>query len=230
MSHGPDREETRGPRTHCIRCGACCLTTSPTLQRADLPLVTEGLVQLTHLYTLRAGEVVRDNLKGELTVLSQEMLKVREKETGGGCIFYDDEARACTIYDRRPIQCVALACWDTREFLRVYNRPKAVRLDIIEDRVLAGLIESHEVRCSYARVEDLVRRIETEGEAAIQPLLELLRFDFSLRPFVCQKLGLEIGDTDFLFGRPLLETMPMFGLKVVQEPGGAFVLTPVQTP
>ena len=120
-------------RTHCIRCGECCLDSSPTLQTEDLLLLSRGPIKRSDLYTIRVGELVRDNIKGKLRITDKEIIKVRERGNGGGCIFYDHAEKRCTIYEQRPIQCVALRCWDESEFLRVYARPKADRREIFRD-------------------------------------------------------------------------------------------------
>jgi Fe-S-cluster containining protein len=214
-------------RTHCIRCGECCIRSSPTLQAEDLSLVEAGVIAVKDLYTIRRGELVWDNVIEALTIAQEEILKVKEKK-GGGCIFYDGTAKACTIYEKRPAQCSAMACWDTAEFMRVYKEAKLAREDVIRDRVLLGLIEAHETRCSYEELQDHVKAIEEEGEKAVEKIIELLRFDFQMRPFLVQKLRLNPEEMDFLFGRPLVETIVMFGLKVIREPDGSFYLTRIE--
>jgi len=214
------------PRDHCIRCGECCLKASPTLQMEDLDLVKKGLIGKKDLYTIRAGELVKDNINEGLVVTTTELVKVREREgESGGCIFYDDPGKACTIYEHRPLQCEALKCWDTTEFLEVFKGLKLMRKQAIEDQVLMGLIEEHERRCGYALIEKLVGRIESMGEKAVDQILDLLKFDYHLRPFVAEKLALNPGEMEFFFGRPLTTTITMFGLQVVRAPDGSFTLT-----
>ncbi len=213
-------------RTHCIRCGECCLKSSPTLQVRDLALVREGFIRIEHLYTIRKGELVRDNVYGGVIPADQEMIKVREKKGGkGSCIFYDGGQKACAVYENRPAQCASLKCWNTKEFMELYESPKLHRQDVIENGVLLGLIEEQEKRCGYAALYDHVSRIPEEGDKAAEKILELLKFDFHLRPFLAQKLDLRLGEMDFFFGRPLTETIVMFGLKVERQPDGGFFLT-----
>ena len=54
------------PRDHCIRCGECCLRSSPSLQITDAPLVYEGPIKRVDLYTIRVGELVQNNIRDEL--------------------------------------------------------------------------------------------------------------------------------------------------------------------
>jgi Fe-S-cluster containining protein len=220
----------RKPRDHCIRCGECCLKGSPTLQLEDLNRLKKGLIGKKDLYTIRKGELVKDNINEGLVVTKTELVKVREREgESRGCIFYDDPGKACTIYEHRPSQCAALKCWDTSEFLEVFQGPKLMRKQAIGERVLLGLIEEHERRCGYVLLEKLVGEIEVKGEAAVEQILDLLKFDYHLRPFVADKLGLNPEEMDFFFGRPLTETITMFGLRVVQEPDGSFILTKIKS-
>lgn len=211
-------------RNHCIRCGECCSKSSPTLQWQDLPLLKQGFIHRKHLFTIRRGELVRDTIVEALRPSPQEMIKIRENRQGG-CIFYDAPGKACTIYGHRPVQCAALKCWDTTEFMEIYQGPKLQRKDVLEDEVLLGLIAKHEERCSYARLEAYVKQIETEGEGAIKTILDVLKLDYHVRPFASEKLGLSRDEMDFFFGKPLIETIRMFGLKVIREPDGSFFLT-----
>ena len=217
-------------RTHCIRCGECCLNSSPTLQVKDLPLVYEGRIKRGDLYTIRVGELVRDNIKGKLKVTDKEIIKVREREKGGGCIFYDDSKKACTIYEQRPIQCVALKCWDESEFLRVYAMPKAARRDIIRDKNLLRLIDEHEKRCAYAQLDNCVKKIKSDGEKAVENILQILKFDHDIRCLIPERLSVDSDEMDLILGRPLTKTIAMFGLKVVREPDGSFFLTLLDSP
>ena len=56
-------------------------------------------------------------------------------------------------------------------------------------------------------------------------VIELLKFDYHLRPFISKKRGIDPLEMDFFFGRPLIDTITMFGLKVVREENGSFFLT-----
>jgi Fe-S-cluster containining protein len=216
-------------RTHCIRCGECCLASSPTLQMADVSLVYDGFIDRGNLYTIRLGELIRDNIHGELRVTDKEIIKIKEKENGLGCIHYNEKAKACTIYEYRPIQCKALACWDESEFMRVYARPKADRRDINRDKIVLGLMKEHDKRCSYMELDKFVRQIKKEGEEAVRKILEVLKFDHHIRTFTSKKLGIGFSEMDFLFGRPLIDTIKMFGLKVIKQPDGTFFLTTLES-
>jgi Fe-S-cluster containining protein len=211
-------------QTHCIRCGECCIQSSPTLQAKDLHFVEEGAIARQDLYTIRRGELVWDNVIEALVVTREEMIKIREKEEGG-CIYYDAADKACKIYEERPAQCSAMACWEPARFMKVYREPKLARKDTIKDPILADLIETHESRCSYEAMEWHVKRIEMEGDKAVEAIIEILRFDNRVRPYISQKLNLDLKEMDFIFGRAMIDTVVMFGLKVEKTPDGSFYLT-----
>ena len=109
--------------------------------------------------------------------------------------------------------------------MQIFEGPKLAREIVVHDETIRGLIEAHEKRCSYELLESFVKQIECEGEETVRRIMEILRFDFHLRPFVSRKLGVDEGEMDFLFGRPMVDTIGMFGMKVVREPGGTFFLT-----
>ena len=193
----------------------------------DLDLVKRGVIIRKNLYTIRKGELVYDNIHEGLTVVPGELIKVREQARAekGGCVYYDAAGCACAIYEQRPAQCIAMKCWDDKDFLRVYESPKPARVDIVHDNILLQLIEEHDTKCSYAVIERYVRQIDFVGEKILEKILELLRFDYHLRPFMSEKLGIDPDETDLLFGRPLMLTIRMFGLQVTREPDGTFLLT-----
>ena len=82
------------------------------------------------------------------------------------------------------------------------------------------LIEDHEQRCSYAGLrmhgwEQGRREGRLIQERAI---LEILRFDAHVRQLAVEKGGLDSRMLDFLFGRPLADTIKMFDLKIHMQP------------
>jgi len=217
------------PRDHCIRCGECCKKSSPTLHIQDLPLIEQSFIKTSSLFTIRKGELVRDNINDELLSGPHEMIKIRTMNgKRDGCVFYDEAGVACAIYKERPVQCSALKCWDTADFMKTFRSTNLERKDIIRDGLLLGLIEEHEQRCSYLKLGKHVQQIESEGEKAVEKIIDALKFDFQLRPFISEKAGIDPAEMDFIFGRPLIQTIIMFGLKVDRESDGVFSLRPLR--
>jgi Fe-S-cluster containining protein len=218
------KPKTDTERTHCVRCGECCLAAGPTLQKTDLPLFFNHVLDGSLLYTIRKGELVRDNIHDALKFSDQELIKLREQKTGKGCILYDGANNACTIYDERPSQCRAFACWDDTEFKTIFSGPKANREDIIRDPNLLRLISAHEKMCDYQIISDYVKQIRQQGESAVKKVLKILEYDQDIRRLTHEKLGVDPQTMALLYGRPLSETIHMFGLKVVPEADGSFLL------
>ncbi len=223
----PSGEETS--RTHCIRCGTCCMKGGPTLHEEDGILFEKGILQRSHVYTLRKGEVVR-NIDDTLVVLEQEIIKIKGQLEAWTCMFYDKDQGACTIYDHRPLECRALKCWDLRGFKEVMARPRLLRRDLIKpDDGILKIIGAHEQRCAYETLESVVRRLQgPDSDKTVGKILDLLQYDHYMRPFLAERLKVDTNEMDFFFGRPLTTTIRMFGLCVKQE-GDTFLLVPMKT-
>jgi Fe-S-cluster containining protein len=212
-------------RTHCIRCGTCCLKGGPALHREDAPLFAKGILTRDQVYTLRRGEVIRD-IDDALMVLEEEMLKIKGQAEGWTCIFYDDLTE-CRIYDHRPAECRALKCWDLKDIKAVMARPRLKRRDLLgPDHEILKIIDAHEKRCAYGTLESAVRGLEgPHPEGAVEAILDLLQYDHYMRPLIGEKLNIPASAMDFLFGRALTTTIGMFGLRVRQE-DDSFILMP----
>jgi len=211
-------------RTHCIRCGTCCLKGGPTLHREDAPLFVNGILKRGHVYTLRKGEVVR-GIDDTPMILEREMVKIKGQSKGWTCIFYDEDLKACEIYNRRPIECRALKCWDLKDIKEVMARPRLQRKDLIDpDDEILKIIDAHEQRCAYKTLESAVRGLAgPHPEKAVETILDFLQYDHYMRPLIGEKLKVAANAMDFLFGRALTTTIGMFGLCVKQD-GDSFVL------
>jgi Fe-S-cluster containining protein len=144
-------------KAQCQRCGTCCKKGGPGLHKEDLVLVESGRIPGRALFTIRTGELVRDNVKGILSPLEEEMIKIKGTSGRWTCIFYDESSKGCGIYEDRPLECRALNCRDTSEIEKVYSRSRLTRKDLLSKVAgLWDLIEEHEERCSYAKIKLLV--------------------------------------------------------------------------
>ena len=52
----------REPISECVRCGTCCGKGGPAFHHEDKMLIEQGIILSKHLYTIRAGEPVYDNV------------------------------------------------------------------------------------------------------------------------------------------------------------------------
>ncbi len=205
----------------CQRCGVCCQKGGPSLHHEDRHLVDEGLIPARCLFTLRQGELARDDIRGTLAPLATEIIKIKGRDGRWTCRFHDPRNRGCTIYDHRPMECRVLNCRDTREISTLYDTGRLTRQDLLATvEGLWGLIEAHERRCSYAELDHLVRQVDGEGRLnREEAILEIIRFDAHIRQLAVEKAGMDKRMLDFIFGRALSETMGMFGLKLAKVNG-----------
>ena len=146
----------------------------PTLHDEDAILFAKGILERAHVYALREGEVVR-NIDDTLMVLEQEIVKIKEQSRAWTCMFYDDEQKACRIYEHRPAECRALKCWDLRGFEDVMARPGLQRRDLIKpDDGILKIIEAHEHRCSYEALESAIKELRgPDSDKAVEKILGL---------------------------------------------------------
>ena len=210
----------------CKRCGVCCEKGGPGLHRSDRALVEEGHIPGSCLFTLRRGELARDNVAGTLTPLTSEIIKIKGRRPAWTCLFYDRERRGCDIYQFRPLECRVLNCRDTRLIEAVYANDRLTRHDLLCDvQGLWDLIEDHDRRCSYATLARLVEDGEHGGQLIrSKAILEMLGYDAHVRQLTVEKGQLDDGMLDFIFGRRLTETIDMFGIRLVRH-NGAYTLT-----
>lgn len=182
------------PREYCIRCGDCCRAGGPALHREDLPLIESGRISRSDLVTYRAGEPVRDQVRGELAQLDHEIVKVRSAGPGWTCVFFDETLTSCAIYEIRPAECRALKCWDTSDLEAMYEAERLSRFDVVSGGA-AEIAREHEARCPAARALE-------PAVSGGKELEEMLRYDEALRETLIQR-GASMEELDFLLGRPL---------------------------
>ena len=65
----------------CVNCGACCRKGGPALHTKDAYLFEENILQIQDVVTIRAGELVRDDMKNRLVPLPAELVKLAPAKT-----------------------------------------------------------------------------------------------------------------------------------------------------
>jgi len=213
-------------RPYCLRCGECCRGGSPSLHEEDKDLWSQGLLSPRELYTLRPGEPVHMNVEGRLGSLPEELVKIRQRPEIGHCIFYQEEEKACRIYEHRPLQCRVQACWDPGPFEELWRAGKLSRRHLVQDdQEMLELLGAHDERCSPEKLGAAVGAWHESGsEAAIQQILDQLRYDTALRSLVQERLGLGEDELEFYFGRPLIRIVRAYGFRVERDGNGTYRL------
>jgi Fe-S-cluster containining protein len=215
-SAAPAEAGKQEPISECRRCGTCCKKGGPSFHRADKALIEKGVIHSKYLYTIRRGEMAYDNVRQCLEPVSSDIIKLKGKGESWTCILFDEEQNECTIYENRPVECRALKCWDTKALEDLYAKKRLKREDLIADiEGLWGIIKDHQTRCNYETIQKLVHAINSgKGVVARQKLAEIIQFDTEIRKLVVSRGGLDVEMLDFLFGRPLKQTLKNFGLKM----------------
>ena len=221
----------------CRRCGTCCRLGGPVLHREDLASVLPpGSVEkngfgLADLVTLRAGELVRDDVARTLAPLDTECVKLDpvEGDSGWACRFLGRDAGApagrdavCRIHSVRPAQCRALSCTDTRKIAALYTRDRIVREDILRaveaPAAWREVPAAHEDRCSVRRMAELAHAVPWSKAPCreSEELVRLLRFDIAFRQLCVERGHIPEAYLLFLLGRPMVLLLAGFGLRFEQ--------------
>ena len=132
----------------------------------------------------------------------------------------------CGIYDRRP-PVRALSCSDTRGIAELYGHDRASRADVMRavgaPEEWLGLFPAYEEMCAYSRIAPLAKLVmprstrHARRKGATEALLETVRYDISFRQLCVERGNIPEGCLPFLLGRPLSETLVMFGLALTRN-------------
>jgi Fe-S-cluster containining protein len=216
-----------GTRAYCLLCGECCQKGSPSLYAEDLPWLRQGFIKRSDLVTLRFGEIGYSPYKNDLVLVSEERIKIKEKPGSRECLFFDPEENKCRIYEKRPLQCRTMECWNPGGFQSLEGLRFLSREDLLNpEDPLIPIIETHGKRCDLAMLHEVLGRILKGGAFAQQEILEMVFFDQHARDFLRERQGFEEGHLDFLFGRSLKEILPIFGLRLEMDEDGTFTIKP----
>ncbi len=193
----------------CKRCGTCCRKGGPSFHFEDKGIIEDGHIPARHLYTIRKGEPVRDNISEKIVYAPSDIIKIKGQKNGWTCFYYDEIEKRCAVYKYRPLECKLLKCWDTREIERVFGKNLLTRKEVMSSvEGLWELIVEHDQRCSYKEIRKLTdEHGKTKKENLSEKVDEIIAYDKIMRELVVKKGQLDSELLDFLFGRPLSVTM-----------------------
>ena len=216
------------PVTECKRCGTCCRKGGPSFHLKDRRLIERGIVPAKYLYTIREGERTFDNVKEIFYPAPSDIIKIKGRKGTLACVFFDQENNICKIYEHRPLECRVLECWNTNSIEEMYSKDRLTRKDLISSTEgLWDLIEDHQVRCSYGRLQQFINALNGDSrDEVLEGIRDIILYDARIRKLVVTKGGLDPDMVDFLFGRPITETINIYGLKIKRE-GNTIHLIPV---
>ncbi len=212
------------PSTACKRCGTCCRNGGPALHREDLSLLLNQTIQHQQLITVRQGEPAFSPLANRVIPAEQEFLKLAGKDGSWACLLYDQEKAICSIYDRRPLECRVLECWNPRELAAVIGKETLCRSDVMNPGdPIRGLLETHEEECSFATIMDLLDGLQSDEEEVMRKLSQIVTRDLAIRQRARQEFQMADAYELFLFGRPVFISLKPYGISISEE-NGAVVL------
>jgi Fe-S-cluster containining protein len=202
--------------SECQRCGTCCKKGGPALHDEDKPIIDQGGIPLASFYTIRKGELARNNVTGGLICLPIEIIKIKSRPNDSACMYFDDADASCEIYDKRPFECRAMECWNSDKIAALYDQNRITRALVLEKAEwLIDLVTTHESECDLDRIQGLVNEREAGDAGATSALTEIINYDFHLRNVVTEKGNIAPDMLDFFFGRPLNEIISrQFKIKI----------------
>lgn len=217
-------DDGKNYKTACDRCCSCCIGGGPILRLADAHLIRQGKIPSKDLYTVRKGELLFDKDKMTMVPVKTDLIKIKVSKEDLHCVYLDN-GHDCEIYSTRPCECRAFKCWDKTEIEMRFQEDPLERKDLLGDvEGLWELIEDHQERCSYARMQEFTNRLTlNKDDEALAEINEMIAYDKSLRQTMVDKAKVDPDMLPFLLGRPFTETMAMFNMKI-EEKDGKFYL------
>lgn len=209
--------EKRVEKSSCDRCGSCCRQGGPALHIQDLPLLRNGHLACEHLITVRQGELAFQPLAESPEPVAAEFLKLQGQRGSWCCMFYDDVAKSCIIYGKRPVACGLLDCTDPEALLAITGKELLTRFDCIAaDDPLLPLVQQHEKRCPCPDMIDVTVRLssDTERQVLLAELTALVNSDMLFRDQAARVRTLSLAEELFYFGRPLFQLLLPLGVQV----------------
>lgn len=212
--------------TSCNNCGTCCKKGGPALHTKDAFLFTEKMLQMHDVLTIRTGELVRDDMKNRFVPIFNELIKIAppvgSRPDDWTCRFFTSNKR-CFLHGKHPAECRAFYCKEPEALMQLTHEERLDREKIckLTNAPLwwIELIETHEEKVAYANLAEWALKID-EGDENRLKFIEAVEYDRSFRELVVEKEAAPKEVLNFLFGRPLMHTMIMFGLQARKNGDG----------
>lgn len=199
----------------CHRCGNCCKEGGPALHEKDLPMLLAGKIPLSHLVTIRRGELTTVPTKSSPFPTSKEFVKLVGKGKSWCCRYYEEDM-GCSVYDFRPQACQIFKCWNTKEILALMGKELLTRRAILgKEHLILPAIEEHEALVSCEFFADFFQGDKIISQNLKVEIEKRVQRDLLFREQFLQKASLSLGEEMFYFGRPLFQLLQPLGVAVV---------------
>ena len=204
-------------QTECTRCGTCCANGGPALHVQDKELIEGGAIPISHLITIRKGELVHNPVSNRLQVAKNELIKINGVGQEWSCFYFEPEQKLCTIYDSRPVACQMLECWDTEAVEQMIDKDLLSRTDLIgDDDPLYQAVLEHESTFPCPDLELLLTRGVGDKSRELE---EAANREVAFRTELVSSQDLSLGEELFYFGRPLFHLLISVGASVKESAG-----------
>ena len=212
-------------QSECSRCGTCCANGGPALHIQDRELIESGSIPISHLITIRKGELVHNPVNNLLQAAKNELIKINGVGKQWSCFYFDPDLQGCTIYDRRPAACKALECWDTEAVEQLIEKDLLSRTDLIDrDDPLYQAVLEHEANFPCPDLEAILQQGGSPAQS--RELEDAANREVILRTELVSRAGLSLGEELFYFGRPLFHLYISVGARVQESAGRLLVSWP----
>ncbi|MEW5909060.1 MAG: YkgJ family cysteine cluster protein [Thermodesulfobacteriota bacterium] len=193
----------------CRRCGECCRKGGPAFHLEDRGLIETGQIAAKFLFTIRKGEPAYNNVTGFLIPSPSDIIKIKGKKESWSCLFFEEPYADCRIYEYRPVECRILKCWEPAALERMYDKNRLTRKDLLQEiKGLWDIVEEHSVKCAYETIRAVLLEDGKKKTAGYSKKLnEMIFYESELRALTVEKAKLDPELLDFIFGRPLSETL-----------------------
>jgi len=134
---------------------------------------------------------------------AKEFLKLSAANTWS-CPFLNEKSNLCAIYERRPIECGLLKCWDTKKIKEIVYQDILSRWDLVpQDAEIRQIMETHERECAFKRLSAAL----TGNPRTINAEMQMISArDLAIREEAVTRFGLSIEAELFYFGRPMFKS------------------------
>ena len=211
----------------CDRCGSCCKQGGPALHRPDISLIQGGRLDRYHLVTIRKGEPAFLPFADQPAPVPSEFLKLQGRQGSWCCLFYDEQARACSIYENRPMACGLFDCTAPEPILAITGKDLLTRFDCIDpDDPLLPLVRRHDREFPCPDMEMVTAGLNSPADrlSLLADLTPLVNGDLAFRRQLTAQGTLSVAAEMFYFGRPLFQLLLPLGVGIRETPSGVQLL------
>ncbi len=210
----------------CYQCGNCCKEGGPALHTGDIELVRNGDIPVSSLITIRKGELGLHPVSGKVQPVAVELVKIVGTGRQWVCCYFSAE-NGCTVYEKRPLACRALKCWNTEEITGLVEKDTLNRIDLLEeDDPIIPVIQEHERVCPCVDLQAVRTGSGLLTGKLKKDIEKRVRADLRFRARVISDFQLKVSEELFYFGRPLFQLLQQLGVRVSESQDGVHLEWP----